>query len=141
MDKYWNNLFLSNSYFVTSFAPCYSPSSSRYSFGSKSTFFLYQPNLSFERNQIPLPILNKPPEYATEEKNYVKINGKKVKNVRVIIEDNFAAKGRDYRELKSKLAIFPDHFVIPESVDDYESFIPWYRNLYKIVSLKQEPNK
>jgi hypothetical protein len=127
MDKFWDNLYCSTSFFVTSFAPCYPENSSRYGFGAEHTYILYQPNFVFMRNKIPKPTLH------LKDAQFIKRSGKNVKNIRRIIQDNYTAHGRDYSELKRKhLILFSDHFVLP--LPD-APFIPWYMYLYEIIDV------
>lgn len=47
-DSRWYFSFAGERIFVITLAPCYPPTNSRYSFGSPSTFLLFQPQTSFE---------------------------------------------------------------------------------------------
>jgi len=61
----WRYMYAGSDFFVTSFAPCYPPTSSRYSFGIKDRgFILLQPELSFLRHKIPndTPVTMDPPQ-------------------------------------------------------------------------------
>lgn len=49
----WHFRFGKASFFVTSFAPCYPNSSSRYAFNTSRAFVLLQPERSFLRHQLP----------------------------------------------------------------------------------------
>ncbi|KAK7476804.1 hypothetical protein BaRGS_00031965 [Batillaria attramentaria] len=46
--------------FITTFAPCYPPSNSRYAFGADDCFILFQPELSFAQHDLPddTPVTN-----------------------------------------------------------------------------------
>lgn len=50
----WRFRFYKTDYFVTTFAPCYPSSSSRYTYGINHSFVLFQPDLSFLRHDLPL---------------------------------------------------------------------------------------
>lgn len=52
-NRGWRFRFGGIDFFVTTFAPCYPPTSSRYAFGSQHAFLLLQPELSFARHQLP----------------------------------------------------------------------------------------
>lgn len=52
-DRGWRFRFLQTDFFVTTFAPCYPKTSSRYNFGSDRAFVLLQPELSFLRHDLP----------------------------------------------------------------------------------------
>lgn len=49
----WRFRFHSTDFFVTTFAPCYPETSSRYGFGSNKAFILLQPEISFLRHGLP----------------------------------------------------------------------------------------
>jgi signal recognition particle receptor subunit beta len=49
----WRFRFNRTDFFVTTFAPCYPKSSSRYGFGSERAFLLLQPEQSFSRHDLP----------------------------------------------------------------------------------------
>jgi len=49
----WRFRFAKADFFVTSFAPCYPPTSSRYAFGTGCAFLLLQPEMSFLRHKLP----------------------------------------------------------------------------------------
>ena len=49
----WRFRFHNTDLFITTFAPCYPITSSRYAFGSDRAFLLLQPVLSFERHDLP----------------------------------------------------------------------------------------
>lgn len=69
--------------FVTTFAPCYDTSHSRYAFGLESTFILFQPEFSFGYHNIPPP------------------NDKRPNNIRAKIRRNFDDHGRHYHREES----------------------------------------
>jgi hypothetical protein len=48
-DRDWWFTFASQPFFVVTFAPCYGPDSSRFAFGSKATYLLFQTRDSFVR--------------------------------------------------------------------------------------------
>jgi small GTP-binding protein len=56
----WRFRFCDADFFVTSFAPCYPPASSRYGFGAERAFLLLQPENSFARHNLPpdTPVTN-----------------------------------------------------------------------------------
>ena len=49
----WSFRFNREDFFVTTFAPCYPPTSSRYAFGTGRAFLLLQPEMSFARHGLP----------------------------------------------------------------------------------------
>lgn len=49
----WRFRFHKADFFVTTFAPCYPPTSSRYAFGTGRAFLLLQPEASFARHKLP----------------------------------------------------------------------------------------
>lgn len=49
----WHFRFAGASFFVTSFAPCYPPTSPRFAFGAAGAFLLLQPEMSFLRHNLP----------------------------------------------------------------------------------------
>jgi small GTP-binding protein len=49
----WRFRFAKMDFFVTTFAPCYSQSSSRYAYGTGRAFVLLQPETSFARHHLP----------------------------------------------------------------------------------------
>ena len=49
----WRFRFAKADFFVTTFAPCYPATSSRYAFGIRRAFVLLQPELSFARHKLP----------------------------------------------------------------------------------------
>ena len=52
-SKGWRFRFAKMDFFVTVFAPCYPPTSSRYAFGTGRAFLLLQPEISFARHRLP----------------------------------------------------------------------------------------
>lgn len=83
--------------FVLAFAPCYGPNSSRYSFGSKSTFIFLQPDISFVHLKIP----------RGEEKK-----------VRDTIRQAYAAHGRPYDMAIIEVPLEAPRYVKPLRVGD-----------------------
>jgi GTPase SAR1 family protein len=96
----WRFRFAKADFFVTTFAPCYPVTSSRYAFGTGRAFLLLQPELSFLRHKLPLDT----PHTAWEEP--VTIRDK----TRVA----FRQAGREY-SIPSDTTLYPaaEHIVKP----------------------------
>jgi len=60
----WRFRFAKADFFVTTFAPCYPASSSRYAFNTGRAFVLLQPEVSFLRHNLPIdtPVTLEPPK-------------------------------------------------------------------------------
>ena len=127
VDRGWENEWMGEAFFVTGFAPFYSEKSSRYSFGATSSFLLFQPSSSFAHHSIPLPLSH---QNIFVDQSIIQLpNGKKVKNVRKMIQDIFKSKGRDYSLIHQHcLFIFADHFIVPDHQMN-RFFVPWYTYL------------
>eukprot|EP00567_Pseudictyota_dubia_P012202 CAMPEP_0197438466 /NCGR_PEP_ID=MMETSP1175-20131217/5463_1 /TAXON_ID=1003142 /ORGANISM="Triceratium dubium, Strain CCMP147" /LENGTH=457 /DNA_ID=CAMNT_0042968211 /DNA_START=93 /DNA_END=1466 /DNA_ORIENTATION=- len=98
--------------FVTSFAPCYPNSSSRYAFGTGRAFVLLQPEASFARHNLPIDTA------TTQWEN--------PRTVRDKARAAFKAAGRPYHIPETTHYPPAEHIVKP-IVDDGTSVIRWWQ--------------
>jgi len=97
----WYFEFASESFFVTTFSPCYGPTHPRYQFGvhPDSCFVLFQPEISFLRHSLP-------PDKPRHETNW-----ERPVDVRDRIRVNFQRHGRGYR-IPETVSYPPAHFIV-----------------------------
>jgi len=108
----WRFRFSKADFFVTTFAPCYPPTSSRYAFGAGRAFLLLQPEASFARHDLP---------FDTADTNW-----KAPKTIRDKTRVAFREAGRDYFIPKTTGYPPAEHIVKPLR-DDGTSSVPWWR--------------
>jgi len=107
----WRFRFNQTDFFVTTFAPCYPPSSSRYTFGCQRAFLLLQPELSFARHNLP-------PDTITTEWNVPK-------TIRDKTRVAFRNAGRPYYIPDTVNYPMAEHIVKPLN-DDGKEVIRWW---------------
>ena len=108
----WRFRFNRTDFFVTSFAPCYPETSSRYSFGANRAFLLLQPELSFLRHGLP-------PDSAHT-------NWDRPENIRDKTRVAFRDAGRAYHIPKTTKYPMAEHIVKPLK-DDGVSVVRWWQ--------------
>jgi len=96
----WLLMFGNESFFLTTFAPCYPRSHPRHTYGVESTFLLFQPEISFARRKIPTQAAPK--------------------NIRWKIRRNFAAKGQAYTHHEPPWSPVASWFVRPIDIGHAE---------------------
>mmetsp|Transcript_506 Transcript_506/g.832 ORF Transcript_506/g.832 Transcript_506/m.832 type:complete len:302 (+) Transcript_506:726-1631(+) len=107
----WRFRFHSTDVFVTTFAPCYPETSSRYGFGSDKAFILLQPETSFLRHKLPADS----PETDWENP----------RNIREKTRVAFKTAGRPYYIPESTSYPMVEHIVKP-LCDDGKHVVRWW---------------
>jgi ADP-ribosylation factor-like protein 1 len=109
----WRFRFNKADFFVTTFAPCYPVTSSRYSFGTSRAFLLLQPEASFLRHGLPLD---------TPETNWVA-----PKTIRDKTRTSYRDAGRPYHIPETTSYPMAEHIVKPLN-DDGKEVVRWWKN-------------
>ncbi len=99
---------------MTSFAPCYPRTSSRFSYECLDAYILLQPEMSFAQHDIP---------FDTPKTNY-----QHPKTIRDKIRTSFKQAGRPY--LIRKTVNYPMAFDIVKPLTDSETPVEWW-NMYQ----------
>jgi small GTP-binding protein len=107
----WRFRFNRTDFFITTFAPCYPETSSRYAFGSDRAFLLLQPELSFFRHDLPADTAQ------TKWEN--------PENVRDATRVAFRDAGRGYYIPENTTYPMAEHIVKPLE-DDGVSVVRWW---------------
>lgn len=107
----WRFRFHGMDFFVTTFAPCYSITSSRYVFGTGRAFLLLQPELSFARHQL--------------TPDTVETAWEKPKTMRDITRIAYKKAGRSYYIPKT-LRYPPAEHIVKPLIDDGRSVVKWW---------------
>lgn len=112
-DRAWHFVFAGHPIFITTFAPCYSPSSSRtqYEADSSSCFILLQPESSFLRHDLP----HDTPHTSWDQP----------KTIRDRIRISFERAGQSYFIPPSVSYPASEHIVKP-LVDDGKAVVRWW---------------
>ncbi|XP_070207799.1 uncharacterized protein [Littorina saxatilis] len=97
-------------FFVTTFAPFYPPTNSRYSYGAEDCFILLQPEISFAQQDLPLD---------TPETNWAQ-----PKTVRDRIRTAFRDAGREY--LIRDTVHYPMVYDIVKPLKDGDPLVEWW---------------
>mmetsp|Transcript_25290 Transcript_25290/g.36682 ORF Transcript_25290/g.36682 Transcript_25290/m.36682 type:complete len:454 (-) Transcript_25290:546-1907(-) len=113
-SKGWRFRFGNTDFFVTTFAPCYPVTSSRYAFGASSAFILLQPEESFARRDLP---------FDTSFTNW-----ETPKTVRDKTRVAFRAAGRGYHIPETTHYPPAEHIVKPLR-DDGNDKIKWWQGI------------
>jgi len=107
----WRFRFHSIDFFITTFAPCYPETSSRYTFGSDKAFILLQPEASFFRHKLPTDS----PETDWENP----------RNIREKTRVAFKNAGRPYRIPQTTSYPMVEHIVKPKC-DNGQNVVSWW---------------
>lgn len=110
-NRGWRYRYAGAGFFVTTFAPCYPPTSSRYAFGIKDRcFIMLQPELSFLRHKLPsdTPKTTDPPQTIRDKTRL-----------------SFRDAGRSYHIPKTTQYPPAEHIVKPLK-DDGATVIYWW---------------
>jgi len=109
-NRGWRFRFGGADFFVTTFAPCYPPTSSRYAFGAENAFILLQPEMSFLRHKLPndTPVTSNPPRTIRDRTRHA-----------------FLKAGRGYHIPNTTKYPPAEHLVKPLK-DDGETVIHWW---------------
>jgi len=110
----WRFRFAAIDFFVTTFAPCYPSTSSRYDFGTGKTFLLLQPEASFLRHKLPLD---------TAITNDDESSG--TMTVRDKTRVAFRKAGRSYY-IPDTIHYPPAEHIVKPVVDDGSSLVVWW---------------
>ena len=109
----WRFRFNKHDFFLTTFAPCYPPTSSRYAFGTGRAFLLLQPYASFGRHDLP---------YDTPDTNW-----ETPKTIRDKTRVAFRDAGRAYHIPKTTRYPAAEHIVRPLD-DGGEKVVRWWES-------------
>jgi hypothetical protein len=109
----WKFQFAGIEFFVTTFAPFYPRSSSRYAFGSERVFVLLQPLSSFSRHKLP-------PDTTASETNWTQ-----PKTIRDHTRVAFHKAGRPYH-IPETISYPPAEHIVKPLHDDNSSVIRWW---------------
>lgn len=112
----WRFRFAGEDWFITSFSPAYKEDSSRYSFGSTTSFLLFQPSTSFARHGM----VEDTPASATNWKHPTTMRDK----ARVAFKQN----GCPYHIPDTLPYPVAEHIVKPEK-DDGTNVVRWWEPL------------
>ena len=110
-NRGWRFRFNKHDFFITTFAPCYPPTCSRYAFGTGRAFLLLQPHASFGRHDLP---------HDTPDTNW-----EAPKTVRDKTRVAFRAAGRGYYIPNTTRYPPAEHIVRPID-DDGNSVVRWW---------------
>lgn len=91
---------------VITFSPCYDKSNSRYGFGNKSTFLLFQPDSSFDR-------------FADPKTGLIS------RKVRISIRATYFRHGRPYDEILSECPY--EAYRVVKPLHSGDSIVPWWK--------------
>ena len=105
----WVFRFYNQTFFVTSFAPCYPSSNSRFNFGAEHCYILFQPEVSFALHDIP-------PD--TESTNW-----ESPRTVRDVIRIAFRKAGRGYIVTKRRPLVYD----IVKPLTNEQNYFEWWR--------------
>lgn len=108
----WRFRFNKADFFVTTFAPCYPPTSSRYAFGAGRAFVLLQPEASFARHDLP---------FDTADTNW-----EAPKTIRDKTRVAFRKAGRGYY-IPNTTRYPPAEHIVKPLRDDGVSVVPWWK--------------
>ena len=109
----WRFRFNGMDFFVTTFAPCYPKSSSRYAFGTQRAFLLLQPEVSFARHNLPKDT----PETEWEDP----------KTIRDKVRVAFQKAGQSYHIPQTVFYPAAEHIVKP-LYDDGNAVVRWWKH-------------
>jgi small GTP-binding protein len=107
----WRFRFNQCDFFVTTFAPCYPATSSRFAFGCGRAFVLLQPELSFARHDLPLDTAH--------------TNWEEPKNIRDETRIAFRKAGKGYHIPTTTKYPMAEHIVKP-LYDDGQNVVHWW---------------
>ena len=110
--KGWVFRFHNQTFFITTFAPCYASTNSRYNFDSEYGYVLFQPEISFAQHDLP--------------DDTPHTNWDHPKTVRDKIRVAYRNAGRGYH-IREKLA-FPMVYEIVKPLTDDTDHIEWWKS-------------
>ena len=110
-DNAWYFTFANKPIFVTTFAPCYKSTHSRFTYGVKSCFILLQPEVSFLRHNLP---------FDTPQTNW-----QSPQTIRDRIRISFWNAGQEYYIPRSRVYPAAEHIVKP-LIDDGQHVVKWW---------------
>jgi len=118
----WRFRFAGADFFVTTFAPCYPPTSSRYAFGANYAFVLLQPELSFLRHNLPddTPVTLDPPETIRDKTRLA-----------------FLGAGRGYH-IPPTIKYPPAEHIVKPLKDDGKTVIHWWITSGDLATTNEE---